>query len=89
MLTHQLAAAHKVTMEMIGSVYPNSHDATANTKRLNAATRCMKAYQQGLLTFQKLRQNGNQRITVQYVNVTNGSQAVIGNVERRGQNRPM
>ena len=32
------------------------------------------------LTLHKLRQNGNQRITVQYVNVSNGSQAVLGDV---------
>jgi hypothetical protein len=80
MLAHQLAAAHKATMEMIGSVDPNSHDASAHTKRLNAFARCMTAYQHGLLTLQKLRQNGNQRITVQYVNVDNGSRAVIGDV---------
>jgi hypothetical protein len=80
MLAHQLAAAHKATMEIIGSVHPNSHDASAHTKRLNAFARCMTAYQHGLLTLQKLRQNGNQRITVQYVNVDNGSRAVIGDV---------
>jgi hypothetical protein len=52
------------------------HNAAAQAKRLNAAARCMTAYQRGLLTLNKLRQNGNQRITVQYVNVSNGSQAV-------------
>jgi hypothetical protein len=55
MLAHQLAAAHKAIMEMIGSVHPNSHDASAHTKRLNAVARCMTAYQQGLLTLRKLR----------------------------------
>jgi hypothetical protein len=82
MLAHQLAAAHKATMEMIGSVHPNSHDASAHTKRLNAATRCMRAYQQGLQTLRKLRQGGQQRIMVQYVNVSEGGQAIIGNIER-------
>jgi hypothetical protein len=56
MLAHQLAAMHKVAMEIIGSVHPNSHDASAHTKRLNAVARCMTAYQHGLLTLQKLRQ---------------------------------
>jgi hypothetical protein len=82
MLAHQLAAAHKAAMEMIGSVHPNSHDASAHTKRLNAAARCMHAYQHGLMTLQKLRQNGNQRITVQYVNVSNGSQAVMETLQK-------
>jgi hypothetical protein len=42
----------------------------------------MAVYQQGLLALHKIRQKGQQRITVQYVNVSNGSQAVIGNIER-------
>ena len=57
----------------------------AEAKRLNAAARCMTAYQHGLLTLAKLRQNGNQRITVQYVNVSNGSQAVLGDIVKQGQ----
>ena len=44
----------------------------------------MAIYQQGLLALHKMRQNGQQRITVQYVNVSNGSQAVIGKIERDG-----
>ena len=81
MLAHQLAAAHKVTMEMIGSVVPHSRYTAIQNRRLNAASRCMTAYQQGLLTFRKVRQGGHQRISVQYLNVTDGSQAVIGNVQ--------
>jgi hypothetical protein len=43
----------------------------------------MSVYQQGLLTSKKLRQDGRQQITVQYVNVSHGSQAaVIGSVEK-------
>jgi hypothetical protein len=82
MLAHQLAAAHKAAMEMIGSVHPNSHDGSAHTKRLNAAARCMRAYQEGLQTLWKLRQGGKQRIMVQYVNVSEGGQAVIEQIER-------
>ena len=51
MLAHQLAAAHKVTMDMIGSVVPHSRDATIQTRRLNAAVRYMTAFQQGLRRF--------------------------------------
>jgi hypothetical protein len=83
MLAHQMAAAHKLVMEQMGQI-SYEHNAAAEVKRLNAAARCMAVYQQGLLTLHKVRQNGQQRITVQYVNVSNGSQAVIGNVERAG-----
>jgi hypothetical protein len=47
----------------------------------------MAVYQQGLLVLHRVRRNGQQRIMVPYVNVSHGSQAVIGNIERRnGQN---
>jgi hypothetical protein len=59
---------------------PSRSDVSDQTKRLNSAAKCMAAYQNGLLTLRKLRQTGNQRITVQYVNVDNGSQAMIGDV---------
>jgi hypothetical protein len=81
MLEHQMAAAHKLVMEQMGQVC-YEQNARDQTKRLNAAARCMAVYQQGLLALHKIRQNGQQRITVQYVNVSHGSQAVIGNIER-------
>ena len=82
MLAHQLAALHTQAMELTALARARSeHDAAAKARLTNAAARCMTVYQQGLLTLQKLRQGGHQRISVQYVNVREGSQAVIGNVE--------
>lgn len=79
MLAHQLAATHQLVMEQMGMVYVREERDT-QAKRLTAIARCLMAYQQGVLTLQKLRQNGSQRITVQYVNVGQGSQAVLGDV---------
>lgn len=81
MLAHQLAATHAVVMEQVGQVHVREEGQTT-AKRLTAIARCLTAYQDGLLTLKKLRQTGNQRIVVQYVNVSEGGQAVIGNVER-------
>jgi hypothetical protein len=81
MLAHQLAAAHRTAMEQM-RLSSYDRDPAAQSKRLNAAAKCMTAYQNGLLTLRKLRQTGNQRITVQYVNVSEGGQAVIGNIEK-------
>ena len=49
-------------------------------KRLNAAVRCMTAYQQGLQTLRKLRLDGLQRISVQHIQVSDGGQAIVGDV---------
>ncbi|MEO7864240.1 MAG: hypothetical protein ABIU05_28165 [Nitrospirales bacterium] len=81
MLAHQLAATHKQIMELMAvvSCQPN---ADAQVKRINAAARCMAVYQQGMLALHRIRQKGQQRIMVQYVNVSQGNQAVTGNIER-------
>ncbi len=79
MQAHQLAATHAVIMEQLGQVHIRG-DGSTNAKRLAAIARCLTAYQQGLLTLKKLRQTGNQRILVQYMNVSDGSQAILGNV---------
>ena len=81
MLAHQMAAAHKLAMEQMAQV-SYERNAAVQAKRLNAAARCMAVYQQGLLAFHKVRRNGQQRIMVQYANVSNRSQAVMGNVKR-------
>ena len=86
MLAHQLAATHAVIMEQTGQVHVRE-EGTATAKRLTAIARCLGAYQHGLLTLKKIRQSGGQRITVQYVNVSEGGQAVIGNVERDSDER--
>jgi hypothetical protein len=82
MLAHQLATAHKMAMEQMGQVQ-DDHNAVVQAKRINAAIRCMTVYQKGMLTLYKLRQGGQQRIMVQYVNVSEGGQAVIGQCEGR------
>ncbi len=81
MLMHQLVSLHQATMEHLAGMSPRE-DTRDQAKRLHAAAKCQSVYQQGLLTLKKLRQTGTQRIVVQYVNVSEGGQAVIGNVER-------
>ncbi|MEP6959795.1 MAG: hypothetical protein ABI980_13785, partial [Nitrospirota bacterium] len=83
MLAHQLAAAHTTAMEQIGRAH-HASDSKTEMARLNAATRCMTVFQQGLLALQKLRQGGKQVITVQNVCVSEGGQAVIGDLAREG-----
>jgi len=84
MMAHQLAVAHKLVMELIGGArWVSSSD--AELKRLNMATRFMTVFQQGMLTLKKIPQGGQQKITVQYVNVIDGGQTVIGDVERHRQ----
>lgn len=86
MLAHQLAAAHKTALNVMakGALH---QDGLEKTRMLNLACRMMETYQRGLLTLQRLRSNGEQKITVQYINIGEGAQAVVGDVHRGGGDR--
>jgi hypothetical protein len=89
MLAHQLAAAHRSAMKLSGEVNrrvdylanvrgEEQERANIQATRLAGATaRMMATFQQGLLTLQRLRTGGTQRVIVQHVNVNQGGQAVV------------
>jgi hypothetical protein len=57
-----------------------ANDDSANlraTRLAGAVARLMGAYQGGLLTLQRLRSGGTQKIVVQHVTVEDGGQAVV------------
>ena len=83
MLAHQLAVAHKTALEITDKA-TFQQDTVEKARMLNLACRMMETYQRGLLTLQRLRCNGEQKITVQYVTVGDGGQAIIGDVNQRG-----
>jgi hypothetical protein len=88
MLAHQLAAAHAGAMKLMSqltNMLIMQHNAVrtddgANlrvTRLAGAASRLMIAYQQGLVTLDRLRAGGKQTIIVQHVQVNEGGQAVV------------
>jgi len=101
MLAHQLAAAHNVAMRLTSAAAMHAQRATEvgrgaggdfhaveAARAANAAARAMSAFQDGLLTLQKLRSGGRQVVTVQHVTVGDGGQALVaGNVSSGGRRR--
>lgn len=88
MLAHELAAAHSGAMKLLGQLTNMMMlqdtavrtDDGANlrvTRLAGAASRLMMAYQQGLVTLDRLRAGGKQTIIVQHVQVNEGGQAVV------------
>lgn len=59
---------------------------------LKHANKLMSLYTQQLSTLNKHRGKGQQKVTVEYVNVEPGAQAIVGNVEagsgRQSSNQP-
>lgn len=86
MLAHQLAVAHKTALEITDKA-TFMQDVVEKGRMLNLACRMMETYQRGLLTLQRLRSNGEQRITVQYVTVADGGQAIVGDVKVGGSKK--
>lgn len=83
MLAHQLAVCHDSAMRFI-SKGNLEQDPVHAVRMMNLAVRLMETYQKGLLTWKRLQGTGEQRITIQHVNVTQGGQAVIGQLTPGG-----
>lgn len=79
MLVHLMAVAYKSGMDM-SSKACLADDISEKARLVNLSARMMESFQKGALTFQRLRTGGNQHIVVQHVSVTEGGQAIIGNV---------
>ena len=95
MLAHQMAVAHEAALRLMdralsyeaGGRSMAEGDSIEACRLANAAARLMSAFNDGAATLQRLRNGGNQTVTVQHVNVAPGAQAVIGNVRTGGRRR--
>ena len=74
MLAHQMALAHKTAFRLIKEGMAR-RDTDEMARLAEASARMMTAYQQGLLTLNRLRTGGKQTVTVQHANVGNGGHA--------------
>jgi len=83
MLGHQMAVLHDNAMRN-ASKAALEQDPVHSVRMMNLSIRAMETFQKGLLTLKRLRGTGEQRIVIQHVNVTQGGQAVIGQVHPRG-----
>lgn len=80
MLAHQFAVTHKSAMTLTDKA-TFQPDAGEKARLFNTACRMMETYQRGLLTLQRLR-TGERNAAMQFVNVADGGQAIIGTIYR-------
>lgn len=83
MLAHQMALCHQEAMRYVSKA-AFEPDPVHAVRMMNLSNRLMETFQKGLMTLKRLRGTGEQRITIQHVHVTEGGQAVIGNVNTGG-----
>ena len=77
MLGHQFAASHSLAMKLAAKAVEEGLPPVEMARLTNAAARMMDVFQAGMLTLQRFRSGGQQRITVQHVNIGDGGQAIV------------
>jgi len=86
MLATQMVTVHNVTMEMSRRALLSEQTEDGVDSCINRTTKLMRTYMAQMEALNKYRNKGKQQITVQHVNVSDGGQAVIGDVNQGGGN---
>lgn len=76
MLAHQLAVAHRISLDLLAQA-GNTRNPVEKCRLVNTASKLMETGQKALQTIHKVRNGGQQIVTVQHVHVTEGGQAVV------------
>lgn len=85
MLCSRLLVLHNQYMNFMARVTNNNQTSQGIDLNINRATKLMRLYNETLEALNKYRRKGEQKVTVQHVNVGNGGQAVVaGNFQQGG-----
>jgi len=86
MLAAQMVTVHNLTMEMSRRALISGQTEDGVNSCINRTTKLMRTYMAQMEALNKYRAKGQQKITVQHVNVNDGGQAVIGDINQGGGN---
>ncbi len=84
LLAAQMVATHNMAMEFSKRVMLVGQTVEGVDANINRATKLMRTYVAQVEALRKYRTGGKQTIQVQHVNVNEGGQAVIGNIQGGG-----
>jgi hypothetical protein len=84
MMAAQLIAAHNASIECYRRAMIGNQTFEARRENLNQANKLSRTWTTLLHALNKHRGKGQQRVTVEHVNVHSGGQAVVGTVEAPG-----
>ena len=85
LLAAQMTVAHNMAMEFSHRAMKEGQTAEGVDRNINRVTKMMRMFTTQAEALQKLRNKGQQKITVQHVQVNDGGQAVIGDVHNGGR----
>jgi hypothetical protein len=84
MLSLQMVAAHEAAMGCLRRANLPDQPFAGRDLNLKHGVRLMSLYERQLAALDKHRGRGQQNVTVKYVHVSEGGQAIVGNVTRNG-----
>jgi hypothetical protein len=85
MLAAQMVALHTLAMECSKRAMLEGQTYEGVNAGVTRATKLMRTFAGHVEALEKYRNKGQQRITVQHVNVEDGGQAIVGNISTGGQ----
>jgi|GEM_PF-2103796 len=86
-LAAQMTVAHNMAMDFSRRAMADGATSEVVDRNVNRAAKMMRTFTAQVDALQKLRNKGQQKITVQHVQVSEGGQAIIGDVTQGGGNR--
>jgi hypothetical protein len=86
MLAAQMTAVHNMAMEMSNRAMKSGQPVDAVDRNVNRVTKLMRTFTTQIEALNRYRTKGQQKITVQHVNVEKGGQAIVGDVNQGGGN---
>ena len=81
-----MAAVHNMAMEMSSRAMISDQTVDGVDRNVNRVTKLMRTFTTQIEALNRYRTKGQQKITVQHVNVNDGGQAVVGDVNQGGGN---
>ena len=86
LLAAQMVATHNMIMEYSKRAMQSGQHPDDVNANVNRVTKLMRTFTTQVEALKKYRTGGKQTIQVQYVNVNEGGQAVVGNIQGGGGN---
>jgi hypothetical protein len=81
LLAAQMVATHSAAMECLRRAMPEGQTLISRDQNLKHAAKLLSIYARQVEVLDKHRGKGQQKVTVEYVNVEPGGQAIVGHVE--------
>ena len=84
MLAVQMVGVHNVAMETLKRTMIPDQTFSGKEANVTQATKMLRTFVQQMDALKRYRTGGQQKMTVEHVNVNKGGQAIVGNVTQKG-----